>query len=387
MNFDILKKYMDSLNCREGIEGGTAPGSNIVIYKNHERIFSYSTGLADIEEGILTTTEHSYDIYSCSKITTAVAAMQLIERGVIAFDDPVSKYIPAFADIKVKDKDKDGNVIGLRTPKREVLIRHLLTMTSGMEYNMHSPEIEQVIADTNGRAPTLEVCRALAMAPLDFDPGEGYRYSASLDVMGGVIEVASGMKFSKYVEENIFIPLGMTQTTYHPDPNAENRVTHYTYLKDAHAIKRCPKEQAHHRLGTEYDGGGGGMASTASDYILLMDALACGGVGATGKRILKTETVDLMRTPTLNKEQNRAFVTEYSKGYEYCYGVRVLTDPDTYGNLATLGSFGWDGWKMCYAVADPARRISAFFTAALDGFHDTLINPLRNAIYASMLAE
>ena len=118
-----------------------------------------------------------------------------------------------------------------------------------------------------------------------------------------------------------------------------------------------------------------------------MDALACGGVGANGNRILKSETVDLMRTPALTKEQSRTFVAEYVKGYDYCYGVRVLTDATTHGNLATLGSFGWDGWKMCYAVADPARGISAFFTAYLDGFHDTLLNPLRNAIYRSLDGE
>ena len=386
MNFERLKKYLDSLNCREGVKGGVCPGSNTVIYLKHEPIFSYSTGYDDIEAGAPTNPDKLYNLYSCTKITTATAAMQLLERGIIAVNEPVSKYIPEFADIRVKVKNSEGKVIGSRPPKQPVLIRHLLTMTSGLPYSMHSPELEELIEATDGRAPTLEVAKAMARHLLDFDPGAHYQYSESLDVMGAVIEVATGEPFSEYVRKNIFDPLGMRCTTFRPDfSRPELFAAQYGY--EGGRVVRWDIARNPHRLGTEYDGGGAGLVSSTNDYILLIDALANLGVGKNGKRILTERSVELMRTPALGDEQYREFSVSYNTGYCYCYGVRACVDKTAAGTLSTLGAFGWDGWKMCFALIDPSIGLAVFHTQHLEGFHNDIIPKLRNLIYYSLGKE
>lgn len=381
MNFKRLEEYLDRLNRRDNIDGGTAPGSNTVIYMNHKRVFSYSTGYDDIEAGTRTSPDKMYNLYSCSKITTAVAAMQLIERGLISVYDPVAKYIPAFANVKVGVWE-DGRLVGTRAPKTTMLIRHLLTMTSGMTYNIHSDAIERVIRETDGRAPTLLVCDAMAEEPLIFDPGERYQYSESLDVMGGVIEVATGMKFSEYVQQNIFDPLGMTETTYHPDyTKPERHSTQYGYDPKTKKITKNELTYNPHRLGTEYDGGGAGISSTTNDYVLLLDALANGGVGANGARILTEAAIDVMRTPMVDSPQFLEPINRCCLGYNYCYGVRVCVGRGISANLAPIGEFGWDGWKMCLAMIDPENRLAVFHTEHLGGFHSEIIPKLRNIVY------
>lgn len=385
MNFNKLEKYLDSINLRDEIKGGVAPGSNTVIYIDHKKVFSYSTGYDNIARKTRVSPNRFYNIYSCSKITTAVAAMKLVEDGILKFDDPVSRYIPAFADIKVGEFDSSGRLVGTRAPKRPMTVRHLLTMTSGLGYNMRTKAIERVIRETDGRAPTLKVCEAFAEDPLFFDPGEHYRYSASLDVMGGVIEVASGMRFADYVTENIFHPLGMYNTVYHVrDEDIPNLAAQYTYNSKTMEVTEVPATENLHRIGTEYDGGGAGIVTTTSDYILLLDALANGGVGANGARIISSYAIDLMRTPALTPELNAEYAQNYNTGYGYALGVRTCVDRSASLNLANVGEFGWDGWKMCVAMVDPKIKMAVFHTENLEGFQNQIIPRLRNVIYSSL---
>ena len=382
MNFEPLKQYLDSINTRGGEEKWCAPGTNTVIYKDHEEIFSYSTGYADIERKIPTDMGKIYNLYSCSKITTATAALQLIEKGIISVQDPLSKYFPEYENVKVNVYNDKGEVVGTRPPKRPILIKHILSMTSGMGYDLQSEPLVKVIKETDGRAPTLDICRAFAEVPLYFDPGDKYLYSFGLDVMGGVIEVATGMPYSEYVRKNIFEPLGMKNTTFHPDFSDESLFATQYELKPDKKIVRCELEYNPHRLGTEFDGGGAGIASTTDDYVLLLDALANGGVGKTGKRILTSYGVELMRSGMLTDEQIKTlWESPYCMGYTYCYGVRKCIDRGAGGNLAPLGEFGWDGWKVCLAMIDPENRIAVFHTEYLNGYHDEIIPKLRNLIY------
>lgn len=386
MNFKRLEEFLDSLNEREEMPGELAPGSSTVIYMDHKKIFSYSTGYDDIEKKTRVSPDKLYNIYSCSKITTATAAMQLIEQGRMKTDDLLSKYIPAFEDVKVAVKDENGKIVDLRKPARPITVWHLLTMSSGMDYNMFSDPIKKVYDETDGRAPTLKVCEAMAKDPLEFDPGDRYRYSKSLDVMGGVIEAVTGQRFSEYVEENIFHPLGMYDTTYHPDFSRPERfAAQYEFDREN---KRPVKNELlynPHRIGTEFDGGGAGIATTANDYIILLDALANGGVGRNGARILSSYAVDVMRTPALAEHLTKPiFDLDYNRGYRYCFGVRVLTDRAAGANLASLGEFGWDGWKGCLAMIDPSIKLSVFHTQYIEGFHNKIIPPLRNLVYYSL---
>ena len=378
MNFQPLKDFLDGYLPMLGI-----PGSDTSVYLGHEEIFRYQAGFDNNLIGTPVRADSLYNIYSCSKIATMVAAAQLIERGEISILDPVYAYIPEFRDITVKVKDANGNVVGERPAARPMLVKHLLSMTSGLNYDLYRPEVNDVVERTEGRAPTLEICRALAKAPLEFDPGTHFKYSLSHDVMAGVIEAVTGERFADYVKNNVFHPLGMYDTDYHPDPMKRHRfATHYSFdrVKGSEII---PFEQCRFRIGTEFDSGGAGVISSVGDYSLLMDALACGGVGKNGERILSSRTIDLMRTNLLTEEQITEFTERTSlTGYGYGWGVRTCIDKGIAGNLASLGQFGWDGWKLCYAFADPDCKLSLFHAEHMGGYHDVVIPRLRNLVYS-----
>ncbi len=378
MNFQPLKDFLDYY-----LQNLSVPGSDTVIYRDHEEIFRYQSGFDDIRSRTPVRADALYNIYSCSKVATGVAATQLIERGEIAVTDPLYAYFPEFRDIEVAVKDYEGNIIGTRRAEKPILIKHLLTMTSGMGYNWNETSISDAISRSGGRAPTLDICRAIAGVPLNFEPGTEYRYSYSLDVMAGVIELVSGTRFSEYMRDNVFDPLGMKDTGYHiPTEKAHRMATQYEYDSVRRSAAVIPSDSNVHRLGPDFDGGGAGIVSTVDDYILLADALACGGVGRNGNRILSTYGVRLMSTNTFDENKLASFHTTFNTGYGYGYGVRVNMNPEMIGNIAPVGEFGWDGAKLCYLSADPASRVSVFHAEHMGGVHNIVVPRLRNLIYS-----
>ena len=380
MNFQPLKDFLDGYLPMLGV-----PGSDTVIYRNHEEVFRYQSGYDNIKIGTPVRKDALYNIYSCSKVALGVAATQLIERGEIVVSDPLYAYFPEYRDMEVFVRDGQGNKIGTKKAENPILIKHLLTMTSGMGYNFSSDSVKRVVKDTQGRAPTLDVCRAIAENPLDFEPGTDYQYSYSLDVMGGVIELVTGMKFSEYMRENIFEPLGMKDTSYHIPPEKYFRMaTQYNYDSAERAAVELPFTSNAFRLGSEFDGAGAGIISSVDDYILLADALANGGVGKNGNRIISRFGIELMRTNSLDEHALKTFNNSgpYLRGYGYGYGVRMNLHPELAGNVAPVGEFGWDGAKMCLCIADPSNKIAVFHAEHMGGVHDIVIPRLRNLIYS-----
>ncbi len=378
MNFQPLRDFLDYY-----LQNLSVPGSDTIIYRNHEEIFRYQSGFDDIRYRTPVKPDAMYNIYSCSKVATGVAATQLIERGEIAVTDPLYAYFPEFRDVEVEVRDDSGNIIGTRRAEKPILIKHLLTMTSGMYYNWGHPAITDAVERSGGRAPTLDICRAAANVPLAFTPGEGYKYGFSLDIMAGVIELVTGTRFADYMHDNIFEPLEMKDTSYHiPKEKAGRMATQYEYDSARRSAVIIDSAANAHRLGCEFDSGGAGIISTVSDYILLADALACGGVGKNGSRILSSYGVRLMSSNSLNGEQLDGFMSDWNTGYGYGYGVRVNMNPTEIGNIAPVGEFGWDGAKLCYFSADPVGKISVFHAEHMGGVHGIVIPRLRNLIYS-----
>lgn len=379
MNFDKLTEFLDYYMPMIGIIG-----SDTVIYKDHEPIYRHSAGYDNFILKTPFKEDAMFNIYSCTKVLAGVAAAQLVERGEILVTDPVYAYFPEYADLKVKVKDENGNVIGEKPCEKTMLIKHLLSMTSGLNYNLDKPGVKRVVEATDGRAPTLDVCRAFASEPLEFEPGERYMYGLSLDLIGGIVELVSGMPLRDYIKENILDPLGMNETTFHPDLTKRYRfATQYAKNTETGKPEIVPFEFNRFRFGTEYDSLGAGVVSTVNDYILLMDALANDGVGRTGEKILSKSAIDLMRLNILDENiRKAAFANTQCVGYGYNFGVRTCIEKAEAGNLATIGSFGWDGWKGCLAIADPEKRIAVFHAEHLDGNHPLTLPRLRNAIYS-----
>lgn len=360
------------------------PGSDTVVYKNHEQIFRYQSGVEDLKLSTPVRNNATYNLYSCSKVATCTAAMQLIESGKVLANDPLYAYIPEYKDIKIKEKDENGNEI-IRDAKNPILIKHLFGMMSGLDYDLTRPAIQKVRERTNGRCPTLDVIRALPDDPFLFDAGKRYNYSLSHDVLGGLIEVVSGKKLRDYMRENIFEPLGMKNTGFEPTKERlELMATQYNYDATLKKAIEIPREMNIYRFGTEYDSGGAGIISTADDYILLADALANKGLGKSGERILSSRTVDLMRSTILTPEQNKAYATDWHAGYNYCYGVRVMTEPAAAGTLVPKGTFGWDGAKMSFIFASPEEKVAIFHATHVGGCHSILIPRIMNLIYAGI---
>ncbi len=380
MNFKPLKKFLD-----ECLPELAIPGSDTVIYKGREEIFRYQSGFDSISEGTPVRPDAIYNMYSVTKVSLVISAMQLVERGEILLTDPLYAYFPEYKSMAVKRVSPDGTV-RLDEAKNPILIKHLLSMTAGLNYNLNRQSIKQVRELTDGRCPTLDIVRAIASDPLDFEPGERYQYSLCHDIMGGVVELVSGMKLSEYMRVNIFEPLGMRDTHFYlPESKVSRLASQYQFDTPTRRAIEIPKTQNPYRLGTEYDSGGAGLYSTVADQILIADALTHRGLGKSGQRILSSAAVELMRKNQLTDSQLATFrQSKHHACYGYALGVRTNMNSALGGNLMPEGEFGWDGAKLSYLSACPESGISIFHAEHMGAHHQTVIPRLRNAIYCCL---
>lgn len=381
MNFEPLKDFLDNCLPMLGI-----PGSDTVIYKGREKVFRYQSGYDNVALKTPVRPDALYHMYSVTKVSTCIAATQLIERGEIMITDPVSVYFPEYKNIKVRVKNADGTE-EIRPAKNTLLIKHLLSMTGGLDYDLNRPGIQRVKNKTGGICPTLDIVRALAEDPFVFEPGTDYRYSLCLDVIGGIIELVSGKKLSDYMKENIFDPLGMKNTSFGlTDSKLERLATQYKYDGVTKSAVEIPKDFNPYVFGSEYDSGGAGLISCVDDQILLADALTHHGLGKNGNRILSSWGVNLMRTNILDDVQYKTYNNNHShiRGYGYGYGVRTNMHPESVGNIMPVGEFGWDGAKLSYLSSCPESGISIFHAEHMGALHATVIPRLRNIIYSCM---
>lgn len=367
-----LTDYLDNLDM---------PSRDLIIYKDHKEIYRHFAGYFDKEKTRKIKGDEYYFIYSSTKVTTCTAALQLYERGIIDIDDPVSKYLPEYRGILVKDGDT------VRPPKTTLTIRHLFSMTGGFDYDITAPAIKAAMDKDAG---TREIVKAIAEKPLMFDPGTHFNYSLCHDVLAGVIEVASGMSYGEYLRKNIWEPLGMKNTSIRT-PSAEildKMPDQYEYNCRTKEIVPITKTCCY-QFTKNYESGGAGIVSTVEDYILIADALASGGVGKNGARILKPETVELMREPQLSPDALLDFNKKCANkpGYSYAFGVRSHIDPEASHSKSSLREFGWDGAAGAYILMDPEHKLSIFYAehVLLHGPSYEVIHPIiRDAAYDIM---
>ena len=348
MDFSKLTAYLDSLEGRYGI-----PACDLAVFIRHENVYRRAAGFSDALGSKPVSTADLYWVYSMTKVYTAVAALQLMEHGRLALEEPVSTYLPAFAHLMVKD---GGSV----RPAREILrVRHLLTMTGGFNYELQTPVIQEALRTYGSAITSEELCDALARTPLDFDPGTHYKYSVCIDVLGRIVEVLSGMGLGAYFKKHLFGPLGAKDITFWPDEAQKVRMS-AQYAADPVTGKVAAANQNNllSSLG-KFESGGGGLAATLDAYALLPDALANGGVGTSGARILKPETIDLMRRDWLTPVQRADF--NMMKSADYSYGLGVRTHVGGGCAKSSIGEFGWDGAAGAYNMIDPENNIAAVY--------------------------
>jgi CubicO group peptidase (beta-lactamase class C family) len=263
-----------------------------------------------------------YYIYSVSKVMTATAALQLYERGLFSLDDPLSKYHSGFAKMLVRDENGE-----IREAKNTMKVRDLFCMTAGFNYRMKGEAMLKFVEGTNGICPTRLLADYLCDAVLDFEPGTKWQYSLCHDLLGAFIEIWSGERFGEYVRKNIFVPSGMTNSTFYLPPEERGKLCpQYTYnSQTGETLLTSPTNV--YSMWPEYESGGGGCVSTAEDMIKFGEALRTG-------KLLKQETLDMMTTNQIPHCMDSFIVENYSYGL----GVRCSrTGSDE------ISDFGWGG--------------------------------------------
>ena len=193
--FENTKKFCDSF-LTLGV-----PGVDLAVYKDGECILRYMNGYSDLENKVKMSGKERYNIYSCSKIITCTAALQLLEKGKYLLTEPLYEYMPEFREMYVKKEFSLSDEGRLTSEGKK--IKHLFEMTAGFSYDCNSPEMKKAFEETDGRCPTRETMKYLAKDPLDFEPGDRWNYSLCHDVLAALVEVLSGEKFEDYVKKNI----------------------------------------------------------------------------------------------------------------------------------------------------------------------------------------
>lgn len=384
MNFEYMKNFMDSLT--EWI----IPGNSVVIYKDGKKVFEYSSGYSDLEKRIKKTGEEQLYIYSCSKVATVTASLQLYEQGKFLLSDPLYEYLPEFKKMYVKDGDR------IKAAENPITIRDLFTMTAGLSYATNTPAFEKARKLTDGKMDTRTVIKCLAEEPLLFEPGARWNYSLCHDVLAVLAEVVSGMRFSEYMKKHIFEPLDMNNSYYHA-PNDVIISPQYIYeIQDTKNIVEL--QQKEHTsgvvkraygnelvFGENYDSGGAGIITTVDDYAKFAAALANSGTGLNNNRILSSATVKLMKTNQLNEAQRKTMNWRRLRGYGYGLGVRTLIDKAESGSNSSIGEIGWGGAAGATIIADTEEKVALCYAHHMLNPQEEYYQPrLRNVLYSCL---
>ncbi|MBP3951631.1 serine hydrolase domain-containing protein [Bacillus suaedae] len=370
------------------VEKGPVGNSLAVMHKG-KTVFEEYVGYADKELQTKMEKDTIFRIYSMTKVVTCVAALMLYERGLFLLNDPVEEYLPEFKNPTVY-RGKDLGEVDVTPASGSIKIKDLFMMTSGLTYPGDGNATERHIAklseemnkDQSEKLTTRKLSQLLATIPLAFDPGTRWHYGFSHDVLGALIEVLSGKSFGTFLEEEIFKPLGMEDTSFNLSEAKKHRIASmYTRDDDGRLIKDTNMDDV---FLPSFESGGAGLLSTLGDYSRFAHMLASGGE-YNGNRIIGSKTIQLMATNHLSPEQMHYFNWDYLKGYGYGLGVRTMIDPAEGGINGSIGEFGWSGMAGTWVLIDPKENLSAVYMQQmlpnLEAFHQPR---LRSVIYGGL---
>ena len=369
------------------VDSGEIAGCSARIMRNDEVLFEESFGYADIESKLKMSADTIFPIASMSKVITVAGIMQLYEQGLFKLWDPVSKYLPGFKNPKIAKEKPDGSY-EIVDAKGEVTMRQLFTMTSGVPYGWADTAAGRIriekekewMSNPLSFPGTVGYVNLVGQLPLAFEPGERWMYGFSIDVLGAVIEVLTGKSLGEYLKENVFDPLGMTDTGFFVPADKLDRIA--TLYNINEGMK--PSDRGAPTSKPEFESGGGGMFSTVRDYSRFAQMLLHGGT-LDGVRILGRKTIDLISTDHLAPEQRRSDNWDTQRGYGYGLGVRVMTNPELAGINGSVGEWGWDGAFGNWFCVDPKENLTCvYLTTNRPGEHYRFIPKLMASMYASL---
>lgn len=373
---------------RAFVQSGTVAGVSALIFEQGDEVYFNAFGMADREAGLRMRRDAIVQIFSMTKPITGVALMTLYEQGRFQLDDPVAKYIPELANVRVyTGRDSSGTPI-LTSPHRAMTIRDLTRHTAGFATGGDNPGVGPLYsaADPLARTNTLtQMAERLGTVPLWFHPGERWAYGPSVDVQALLVERLSGQPFDRYVDEHILAPLHMRETRYFVPEGDRARFAALYQRSDSGALTRVLDLSArafntHHWALTP---GSYGFTSTLDDYMRFARMLVNGGE-LDGARILRPETVRLMATNQLSDSvTERSWLPSKGQvGFGIDVAVRVRPPASATENTGVVGEFFWDGAASTLFWVDPVNHLTAVLFVQLvpfDGVH--LHKSFRDAVY------
>jgi len=381
-----LQLLTDTL--KAGIAKGEIPGVVLLISRHGKIGYFEAMGSLDPQKNTQMTKDSIFRIYSMTKPLTTAAAMMLFEDGKLALGDPVSKYIPAFKDVKVGEERKgpDGKVtLELVAPKRAMTIQDLLRHSSGLTYGFFGEgAVKKLYREAKlneGDPTTAEFVERLAKMPLVYHPGTTWDYSQSTDVLGRVIEVVTGKSLYQALKEMLLDPLGMTDTSFYvTDASKQGRIAE-PFANDrslgAGATMNDP------RVAEKYESGGGGMVSTAMDYARFLQMLSNGGT-LDGRRYLGPRTIAYMTSDHMGDVVQRGPYDLLGPGYKFGLGFAVRTDAGLAPYAGSVGDYYWGGVAGTAFWVDPKERLFVVYMMQSPGKRLPYRILLRNMIYAAV---
>ncbi len=365
------------------VDAGRTPGVVTVIARHGKIVHVDAYGKADLESGRASRTDDVFRMYSMTKPITSVALLMLYEQGKFQLTDPLAKYYPRVADMKVFAGSGAGGALLLESQKRPITIQDVFRHSAGFSYGFGATGVDKQYGEANLLSKGLsDLMERLPTMSLLYQPGDRWVYSVAHDVQAALVEKLSGEKFDDYVREHIFKPLGMTNSYFRMSPEVKSRVPpEYVTGKDGKLAKNpSPLAQSYGDIAL----GGYSISTTAQDYAKFAQMLLNGGQ-LDGARLLSPKTVKLMSTNHLTATAMTA--GGVSPGTGYGLGVSVLVDPVAKGNLGSVGEFGWSGAASTHVLIDPEEDLVAVYCTQLFGGDLALRAEFATMLYQSIVAK
>ncbi len=357
-------------------------------------IYESACGVRALGEDAAMTPDTVMWIASMTKPVTGVAAMQLVEQGKLSLDAPAAEVLPALGEVPVLEGWTPDGKPKLRAARGTITLRRLLTHTSGFAYDIWNPDMNRYLDAMN--LPRAGSGRNIALTtPLAFDPGERWEYGIGIDWVGKMVEAASGMRLGDYMREHIFAPLGMDSTAYRISPEMRTRLArvHQRNADGSLAVTAFETNQD-----PEFDPGGGGLYSTAGDYLRFMRMVLNRGSAGSRVRVLRPETVDLMARNAMGPLRVGLLRTsrpqlscdaEFFPGTPKSWGLTFMINETDAPTGRAAGSLAWAGLGNTYFWIDPKNGIAGVHMAQVLPFVDAralaLFHAFEKAVYGALI--
>ncbi len=371
------------------VDNGELAGMVVLVARQGKLVYQKSFGMQDKVKGVAMSVDSIFRIYSMTKPVVTVGAMILVEEGKLSLEEPISKYLPEFKDMKVGVESFDpatGAQVFYTVPaKRQITVQDLLRHTSGFTYGtLPKTQVQKLYSQAGifSQKWTLDsFCKELAKLPLQYEPGTVWEYGHSSDVLGRVIEVVSGQPLDKFLSERIFKPLKMVDTAFEIPPAKQNRLAQpQVDPQTGKAAELLDLTQP-----ATLFAGGHGLASTASDYLRFAQMLANGGE-LEGARVLGPRTVAFMTSDHVlgaGIERGTNWLPGYGYGFGLGFAVRRESGESTWPG--TVGDFFWGGYAGTYFWIDPKQQLVPVYMSQEPNRRQHYRNIFRDLVYQSLL--